>query len=362
LPGRHYVISPQSRLPESRRLIEQDRYFVVYGPPRSGKTTTLLALAQELAAHGRHVVLHFSCEQAEAAGDDYGAAEVKLLEAIRLAADNWLPAEYQPPVPWPDARPGSRVSNALSDWAGKRPLPIVLFFDDFDVLRGRSRTSVLSQLRDGYTYRPNAFPASVVLCGTHDVRDYRVASGRDADQFQAGTPFNVKAASLLIADFTREQVTELYGQYTTQTGQEFLPEALDLAWECSQGQPWLSNALGREIINGIGIPPADPITTEHVEAAKERLILARETHLGTIISRLNEPRVRRLIEPLIAGDLVATDATAKDDLSYARDLGLVAPTDPVAIANPVYKEIIVRELGVGRQRPKCLPDSGSRPM
>ena len=53
--------------------------------------------------------------------------------------------------------------------------------------------------------------------------------------------------------------------------------------------------------------------------------------------------MRRVIEPLLKG---ADDAGsfADDDLQYVRDLGLVAQHRPVAIANPIYREVIPRAL------------------
>jgi hypothetical protein len=38
------------------------------------------------------------------------------------------------------------------------------------------------------------------------------------------------------------------------------------------------------------------------------------------------------------------DSTYNDDVLYVRDLGLIAPKDPLRIANPIYKEVIVRVL------------------
>jgi len=44
-------------------------------------------------------------------------------------------------------------------------------------------------------------------------------------------------------NFTAEEVTTLYQQHTTETGQPFTPEADALAFDLTQGQPWLVNAL-----------------------------------------------------------------------------------------------------------------------
>src|SRR5262249_17897735 len=127
------------------------------------------------------------------------------------------------------------------------------------------------------------------------------------------------------------------------TGQPFTPEALARAVELTAGQPWLVNALAREVIEEIAVPVTEPITAEHMEQAKERLILERATHLDSLAAKLVEPRVRRLSEPVLAGELVELDPY-DDDLRYTCDLGLVAPRLPVRVANPIYHEVIARVL------------------
>ena len=58
------------------------------------------------------------------------------------------------------------------------------------------------------------------------------------------------------------------------------------------------NALAREIVDKMNVPAPEPITIDHVDRAKERLILARATHLDSLLARLTEPRVRQIIETL----------------------------------------------------------------
>nr|WP_241834926.1 ATP-binding protein [Pseudofrankia asymbiotica] len=232
----------------------------------------------------------------------------------------------------------------------------MLFFDEIDALSGQSLISVLSQLRDGYRDRPTSFPASIALCGLRDVRDCHsheiasrsrgspeAASGGDPSRLGTSSPFNIKLESLRLGDFTANEVADLYGQHTADTGQEFTPTAVARAFELTAGQPWLVNALAREIVVKLAVPATVPITVDDVEQAKERLVLARATHLDSLAARLAEPRVRRIVQPLLAGDLVALDPY-DDDLAYTRDLGLIATDNPVRIANPIYREVIVRVL------------------
>jgi hypothetical protein len=342
------MIPAERRLPEAPGLVEQEAYFVVHAPRQTGKTTALQALARQLTASGRYAALHFSCEEGEASGDDFGSAQRAILRTMALYADLDLPAELRPPPLALEGDEGLLLAN-LSAWARACPKPLVLFFDEIDALRGQSLISVLRQLRTGFTRRPAAFPASVVLCGLRDVRDYKAASGGDPERLGTASPFNIKLESLRLGDFSQEEVRELYAQHTAETGQPFSEQALTRAFELTQGQPWLVNALAREIVEKMGVPDTEPITPEHVETAKERLIVARATHLDSLVSRLHEPRIRRVLEPLLAGTLSTEGDTYQDDLQYARDLGLCAPDNPVRVANPIYHEVIARVLAGGAE-------------
>jgi hypothetical protein len=339
---KHYMIPALGRLPEVPDLVDREGYFVVHAPRQTGKTTAIRAIAEELTASGEYAALAFTCETAQAAGDDYVRVQHDILGQIRRRARAALPAELRPP-PWPEATEGNLLGEGLAEWALACPKSLVLFFDEIDALQDAALISVLSQLRAGFNERPEGFPASVALCGMRDLRDYRAASGGDPDRLRSGSPFNIKLKSLRLGDFTADEVAELYAQHTAETGQEFTPAAVERAVELTAGQPWLVNALANEIVVEIGVPAPEPITVEHVELAKERLILARATHLDALAARLIEPRVRRVLEPVLAG---ATASFASDeDVRYARDLGLVAPTQPLRTANPIYHEVIARVLG-----------------
>ena len=115
--------------------------------------------------------------------------------------------------------------------------------EEIDALVGDSLLAVLRQLRAGYPRRPAGFPHSVVLCG---VRDYRIRSSAENAVIAGGSAFNVKAKSLRLGDFPREQTRALLAHHTAETGQAFIPDALDAVWNQTQGQPWLVNALAYE--------------------------------------------------------------------------------------------------------------------
>ncbi len=342
-PALHYMVPPLARLPEARAAVERGDYFVLHAPRQSGKTTTLRALAAALAAEGSFAALHFSCEMGEPAGDDYESAQQVILAEIHERARRDLPERLRPPQPWPAAPALALLRTALAHWARICPLPLVLFFDEIDALRGESLRAVLRQLRNGFADRPGAAPWAVALCGLRDVRDYREVSRGEESRLGTASPFNVKVDSPRLPDFSVSEVEALYALHTAETGQPFTAEAVATLYDLSRGQPWLTNALAREIVEKMAVAPPQPITREHAEAARERLIQARATHLDSLVARLREPRVRRVLEPILAGAVVALDSY-DDDVAYVRDLGLIAPDDPVRLANPIYREVVVRVL------------------
>ena len=184
----------------------------------------------------------------------------------------------------------------------------------------------------------------MILCGVRDVRDYVVYSSSAGGRVNTGSCFNIKAESLRLGDFTQEETRSLLGQHTAETGQQFAPPALQRIWELTAGQPWLINALAYQVCfrDKTGRDRNRPVTDDALERAKEALILQRVTHLDQLANTLSQQRVRRVIEPLLDGD-IEPDAS-DEDILYVRDLGLIARDDPVRMANPIYAEVVPCQL------------------
>ncbi len=347
-PDRHYCIPPLDRLDldDVLALVGDEKYFVLHAPRQTGKTSALLALRDRLNADGYRCV-YVNVEVAQTAREDVGQAMRTVLGRLASQARMTLGDEFLDDV-FRDllARyaPHDVLLEALTRWAETDATPLVLLIDEIDMLIGDSLLAVLRQLRTGYHQRPRSFPQSVVLCGVRDVRDYRIHSGSANATIAGGSAFNVKAKSLRLGDFSRDQVLALLGQHTAETGQAFTAATLELVWGQTLGQPWLVNALADDACfrHKAGRDRSRPIDAEALRAAQERLILRRETHLDQLADKLREDRVRRVIEPLLSG--AAARTFTDRDLEYIRDLGLLARGRPVRIANPIYAEVVPREL------------------
>ncbi len=353
-PELHYLIDPLSRigLDEIESLIGQQRYFVLHAPRQTGKTTCLLALRDHLNAQGRYAALYLNVETGQAARNDVARAMQPILDDLAQQSARLLGCEAveEQRGDLLARGPDSALRAALRLLAEQVTKPVVLFLDEVDALVGDTLISVLRQIRAGYTDRPSHFPQTIVLCGVRDVRDYRMTRP-DGEVITDGSAFNIKAESIRLGDFSRAEMEALYAQHTAATGQRFTPEAIELAWTSTQGQPWLVNALAEQAVWKIR-PNRDRsvlIDEDKLREAREALILRNDTHLDQLTDKLREDRVRRVIEPMLMG---GEHEGSEADVQYVLDLGLIRrqlPGKNLAPANAIYAEVLPRVLNAVAQ-------------
>ena len=251
-PDIHYNVDPLKRidLDEILGLIHQRKYFILHAPRQTGKTSCLLALRDYLNTQGDYIAVYANVEAGQAARNNVeevvkGVCQ-RIANELRLVlGNNRLPNEVYKRVA-EESSYNELLTNFLSQLSAEFSRPLVLFIDEIDALVGDSLVSVLRQIRSGYASRPQYFPISIVLCGVRDVRDYRIVLSNQ-DIITGGSAFNIKAESLRLGNFSKEEIHELYMQHTEATGQVFDEACFPMIWEATEGQPWLVNALGYEV-------------------------------------------------------------------------------------------------------------------
>ena len=347
-PARHYMLPALDRLPEIRRLISQEQYFVVHAPRQTGKTTALKALVREINAKGEMFALYCTLETLQNVTDVDNAMPKLRQLLLRSANAAQLPAGF------PDADGGTcactkevgwtvtAVADTLTELCRRAGKPLVVFFDEADCLFGNVLISFLRQLRDGYVNRDDIpSPASIALVGMLDVRDYKAQIRHDGESLGQISPFNIISEDMMLRNFTAEEVRTLYAQHTVATGQPFAPDVLETVMNWTGGQPWLVNAIARECVEKIhGFRYEETITAEDVETAKETIIRRRDTHVDSLMERLREPRVRRVVEPVIFGGERGVSSNS-EDWRFVIDLGLMREDRGLLVpSNRMYAEII----------------------
>ncbi len=349
-PKDHYYVPHRLNEAQLIQLIEQKKYFILHAPRQSGKTTAINLFVKEINKQENYKALYINVEPAQIVRSNVNEGMRIILAQIKQQAK--ITFESSDPIFSIIAETlqnpsGASLQYALQSWSSESDKPILLFIDEIDSLIGDTLISVLRQLRAGYINRPEHFPQSVCLIGVRDVRDYMIWSDIEKTSVLGGSAFNIKAESLVLPNFSLEQTRMLYEQHTQDTGQQFTDEAIEYAFYLTQGQPWLVNALAYQACFVDVTDRSQSITKEIIEQAKETLILRRDTHIDQLVHKLQEQRVRNIIDPILSGTGEEKDFSPHD-LQYLRDLGLIS-LKGIAIANPIYQEIIPRELSYTKQ-------------
>ncbi|MDR0719222.1 MAG: PD-(D/E)XK nuclease domain-containing protein [Treponema sp.] len=347
-PEDHYMLPPEDRLVGAQldRYIRDKLYWCLHAPRQTGKTTFLLSWQRKISAGNDAAACYVSLERCQGITEPERAMPA-ICEAIRESA-----GKSDLPVPEVEtAEPYSMLSAVLTDWAKlAAPKPLVILFDETDVLEGNALVSFLRQLRGGFATRGvGVFPVSIALVGLRDLKDY-ITAAKGGVPVNPGSPFNIKEDSAVISNFTKTDTEHLFAQRTEETGQRIEADALEYVWEQSKGQPWIVNSLfKRATIRVLKEDCYDTVKLEHVREAREQIVLARETHLESLAYRLKDKGIHHVMETLISGasDPALTESNA---WQLCLDLGLTAKENgtPV-IANPMYREVIVRQMSYSTQ-------------
>jgi hypothetical protein len=351
------MIDASTRLQGVEQLIDSKQYFVIHAARQSGKTTYLKDLANRLNADGKYYALWCSLESVSNIVEPEIGIPAIVRSIKNKLKDTDIPhcPDFAGDADYEDFT--GVLQTSLKQFCKLLDKPLVILFDETDCLSEGTLIAFLRQLRDGYNSRPEqAFVHSIALVGMRNIRDYKAQVRPESATLGSASPFNIITEALTIQNFTKGDIIQLYNQHTDEIGQIFEDDAIELVWEQTQGQPWLVNAVAREVI--VKILQSDytkPVTVELVSQAIQNIILRRDTHIDSLLERLNEERVRTIIEPMILGDDVIN--TQSDDFLYTKDLGLIRMDDNSLIipANPIYAEVIIRKLSFDTQRKLSEP-------
>jgi len=339
----HYMLPSESRCKGLAELIEQKQYFVIHAARQSGKTTLLLDLVRNLNDSGKYHALYCSLESVQRI-DDPEKGIPAIVKRLKSEAEFLGRYDFAENADFSDYTNVLRTSLVYLCKTSDKP--VIILFDEADCLSNGTLIAFLRQLRDGYVNRSRiSFVHSVGLIGMRNIRDYKGRIREDRETLGSASPFNIVTEALTLRNFTLPEIGQLYAQHTQATGQAFSSEVIDRIYHHTQGQPWLVNAIAREIVVKIlNNDYSEEISIPHVEQAVETIIHQRHTHIDSLLERLKEERVKKVVEPVLTGEEKGFDFT-DDDYQYVLDLGLLENTKGILRpGNPIYAEVIIRKL------------------
>ena len=334
----HYVVPRRALIEELTAQIEQGKFFTIYAPRQMGKTTLLNNLETELRTRPTYlpIVLSFELYESWSAaqfwGDVLGLIQDDLLawaEAVDPAASDTLRSLLAEPVA-PDVQFFRQLFTKLHQLAPT--LEVVLIIDEFDATPQEVLSPLLQTWRTMYLdrqRRPHSLH-SVVLVGIQNIA--RLNFGRSS-------PFNI-AYQHRLEDFSLDEVRDLLGQYTAETGQPFAAGVIEKLVEQTAGQPFLVNRAAAILTQEVVKERTRPITTADLRVALQKLTRESNYNFETVIRRAAEYE-EDVVRILFGADY---PFRLNDPLVNSLHLfGIIkeAPAQLCRIANPIYKQVLI---------------------
>lgn len=317
-----------------KTMVDRGRYFSIFAPRQSGKTTYLENFCRKLEKDPTYVpiILSFQAYKNLDSQRFYQQVQKDLymqltrrLDEVNCPEKNVVKA-YLGSHPLTDHIAFSELFETLNQIMECKK--IIIFIDEFDGIPLGELENFLTTLRELYQkYKKDTNKAlySVGLVGIRNITKLIVGGV---------SPFNI-ADQVKLPPFSLKNVRDLYAQYTEETHQPFTQEAVKKILEETGGQPWLVNRLGTILTVDIKPETTDPIVAEDVEASIRYLLKERNSHFDNLLEKAKLYK-ETFVQIIFNGVEYNPD---DEDQSWLEQYGLIKEKNYKAVAaNPIYEK------------------------
>ena len=310
IPSEHYTIERNELIKKGIDLVERKRYFTIWAPRQTGKSTFFRLLSTRLNEIGYKPVF-FSVE----GFNDYSINEVLLRLCRSLKIQLNIDVNL------------TKFSD-FEDFFGKNQQDkMVLIIDEIEALNPDLFSQFLHTIRNLYHSRESHVLKSVILVGVSNIL------GVIQDN---ASPFNV-ADNFDVPFFTQEEVTELLTMHETDTGQLFEQNVKEKIFEITAGQPGLVNGFAYQLVEknkGQEVIDYD----DYLKVEKWFLSEAIDKNVENIKNKAKQ--YRKFIEALLFTAKEIPFEIDKEEIKFLYANGLIqkSENDNIEFRVPLYKK------------------------
>jgi hypothetical protein len=323
---------------DMKTMVDHGRYFSIFAPRQSGKTTFFKSFANEMETNSNYIFILMSFENCKRDDSNtfYSYIQKMLYNQLLQRLERLNCHELKTVKNFIDTHGLVKCADFYSLFEELNRIitrkKIVIFIDEFDGIPPEEIETFLSTLRKLYQdYKSKKEKAlySVGLVGIRNITQLVVGGV---------SPFNI-ADHVEIPSFTLKNVRDLYLQYTQETNQPFTEEAVQKVFEQTQGQPWLVNRLGGILTKQIKPKTTDQITEENVEQAIDILLEENNNHFNNLTEKilLYHKTFKQILNGTVKYNVLDCGQ------SFLRQYGITKICNKeVVIANPIYRKLFLQ--------------------
>jgi AAA-like domain len=217
----HYTLPRLDLIAKGKKLVHSNRYFTIWAPRQTGKSTYFRLLADVLREEG-YKVCYVNFE-------NYQSAALNIF--VNTLTDELL--RY-----WQRNFKGLTLQEVFQTIRNINDERFVLIIDEVEGINPEYFGQFLHTIRNAYHSRETHGLKSVIFVGVSNI------TGVVQDN---ASPFNI-SDSLQVDYFTKQEVFDLLGQHETETGQQFAPKVKEKIYAITAGQPGLVNGFAAKLI------------------------------------------------------------------------------------------------------------------
>lgn len=269
IPSQHYTIQRHDLIKKGMDLVRHERYFTIWAPRQTGKSTYFLQLGEALKQIGYQVAyMNF---------ESYKNSSLEsFLEVFTARIYQFWNLQLVP----------QEITKLFFDISKVKNQKLVLIIDEVEGINAEYLGDFLHAVREAYHTRSEHSLKSVILVGVTNIL------GVISDN---ASPFNI-TDNLEVQYFTNDEVNELLSQHEKETGQQFSEAVKNKISQITANQPGLVNGFAKKLVEDH--PQKLEITYEdYLKVEDWYLTEAIDKNFANILNKAQEDRafVERLL-------------------------------------------------------------------
>ncbi len=316
--GKNYYLPRTALIAEGLKKIDDWRYFTIFAPRQSGKTTCFQFLIEAIRVQRPdYFPVWVSFESfGDISGEDF-------LELFQEAVQRRQKQSYR------FVRSFPRLFQFFQQLISAEKKELVLIIDEVEGLQNQALVNnFLHLIRSIYHERKEMGLRSVILTGVSNISGILQSNA---------SPFNI-ADQLHIPYFSCAEVFELLAQHEGETGQLFDPDVKEGIFSNTAGQPGLVNALARDIVEK-KLPGGEKVTREaFLKTMDDFTRIYLDNNISNIVAKAKE--YPQLMKDILFGGEVSFNAY-DETIKYLFVHGVISDSDGYCcIPVPIYKKAL----------------------
>ncbi len=309
----HYTIERTDLINKGIKLVKKSKYFTIWAPRQTGKSTYFRQLAEVLKKQN-YKVAHINFENYRNA-----SLESFLSSLTRHIREKW----------GFDYSKETELSHIFELLQTQKQDKCILIIDEVEGINKEYFGDFLHSIRNAYHSRESHCLKSVIFVGVSNI------VGVVSDN---ASPFNI-ADNLNVPYFTDEEVLELIGQHETETGQLFETKVKQKISEITANQPGLVNGFAKMLVeNNPNKKQLD--YNDYLKVENWYLNLTIDKNISNILNKANDERA--FVERLLFTEEKIPFKINKPHIKYLHVNGLIKEDENgfVTFWVPLYKKTV----------------------